>query len=84
MSSIYKKAIEALNTRLDLTCFDFPHTVEVLHSDRSHFLFKNAKMEAVHVENVPFLFVWTEHCGYHAFFQEDLEWWTKYEDVNKN
>jgi hypothetical protein len=75
MSPIYKKAIEALNA-MDLTCTDFPHTVEIVHSDRSHFVFQNARAELVHIENIPFLFVWTEHCGYYAFFKEDLDWYT--------
>lgn len=83
MIPILRKAIEQLNGRIDLTCMDFHHTVEILHGDYSHFVFQNAKLEEVDIDGVPFIFVWTEHCGYHAFFKEDLEWWHTYEPVYK-
>ena len=82
MNSTYKKALEKLND-VNLTCMDFDYVVEISHQDGSHFFFHNAKMEEIIIDNIEFVFVWAEHCGYHAFFVEDLEHWRKYEHIPK-
>jgi phosphoribosylformylglycinamidine (FGAM) synthase-like enzyme len=49
--------------------------------DGSFFEFQNATTARQTIENMVFLFVWTEHCGYHAFFVEDLERWQSLANV---
>lgn len=75
-----EKAHEVLNARRPtLRCNMFNYTVEVLHGDHSHFVFQNATCRIRKIYEHDMLLVWTEHCGYHAFFLEDLEFWRKYE-----
>jgi len=64
-----------------LRCGDFQHTVEILHGDHSHFLFQNAIVEIKKFDKAKMLLVWTEHCGCHAFFVEDLEWFRQYKQI---
>lgn len=83
MHPIIKKAQEILEARRPtLTCDMFNYTVEIAHQDWSHFVFQNADWEERTIDNCPMLLVWTEHCGYHAFFCEDLEFWRKYKTVD--
>lgn len=67
--------------RHTLRCNMFNYTVEVLHGDHSHFVFQNATCKVRLIQKHRMLLVWTEHCGYHAFFTDDLEFWRKYETV---
>lgn len=66
----------------DMKCNNFTHTVEVSHQDGSHFLFQNAIMDYKTFGEMKMLLVWTEHCGYHFFFIDDLTHWRKYSIVN--
>jgi len=82
MHPVIKKAQEILEARRPtLRCDMFNYVVEVCHGDRSHFLFQNANLRKQKVDGHEMLLIWTEHCGYHAFFCEDLEWWRKYNVV---
>ena len=79
MNSVIKEAQELMEKRRPtLRCNMFKYTVEVLHGDYSHFVFQNASCKIRKIQNHDMLLVWTEHCGYHAFFCEDLEYWRKY------
>lgn len=78
MHPIIKKAQEILEARRPtLRCDMFNYLVIVRHADGSHFVFHNADVRKQKVDSHEMLLVWTEHCGYHAFFCEDLDGWTK-------
>jgi hypothetical protein len=82
MNSTIKAAQELMETRrVNLRCNMFDYVVEVLHGDMSHFIFQNAISKIRKIHGHRMLLVWTEHCGYHAFFLDDLESWRKYKDV---
>jgi hypothetical protein len=86
MNKIYQKAVRKLNQLgKKLAARDFPYIVTILHQDGTRLYFHNAQYSEEEVEGVKFIFVWTEHCGYHAFFTEDLAEWrqTKHRYTNK-
>lgn len=79
MHPLIKKAQEILEARRPtLRCGMFNHMVEIHHGDGSHFTFHNATVKKQKVDGFEMLLVWTEHCGYHAFFCADLEGWAKF------
>lgn len=79
MTKVYEKAVKKLNELGEkLSARDFPFYVEIRHSDGSYFRFANAQYIVEVIDDVRFVLVWTEHCGYHAFFQEDLDGWKQY------
>lgn len=83
MNPIIKEAHELLEARRPtLRCGMFLHVVEVAHGDGSHFVFQAATAKIRKVQGNRMLLIWTEHCDYHAFFCEDLEFWKKYQIVN--
>ena len=88
MNKIHKMALEYMEkSGTELHCNDFPHLVEVIHQDHSHFTFQNAISEVKRFSTSKgvgnhMLLVWTEHCGCYAFFTDDLEWWHEYEHTN--
>jgi hypothetical protein len=81
MKNTYQKALKKLNelgpTKDNVDLF-FRDTVDVSHNDRSHFVFQNATVKEGEIDGIEFLFVWTEHCGYHVFYKTDLDWWYRY------
>ncbi len=82
MHPVIKAAQEILEARRPtLRCNMFNHVVEIAHGDGSHFNFQNANMKIRKIQGHRMLLVWTEHCGYHAFFCEDLEFWRKYDTI---
>ncbi len=82
MNPIIKEANEYMEAKdASLKCNDFPNTVEVHHEDGSHFVFQNARTERTTIGKYELLLVWTEHCGYIAFFMDDLEFWKRYQQV---
>jgi hypothetical protein len=78
VSETYKKALELLQKRIQWDSYSFNNLVEIQHGDGSHFLFHNAFMEKANIGGIDFILVWTEHCGYHAFFLEDIERFCQY------
>jgi hypothetical protein len=62
-------------------CSKFKYTVEVQHGDGTHCIFHNAYCQLKKFDKVEMLLVYTEHCGYHNFYVEDLELWRKYQSV---
>ena len=56
-------------------CFDFQYTVTVQHQDGSFFYLPNAFVEEKKFGDFEMLLVYTEHCGYYAFYVDDLEHW---------
>jgi hypothetical protein len=82
MNKIYKEALEYMEkSDIELQCPDFRHTVEVLHGDYSHFMFQNALIEIKRFGKARLLLVWTEHCGCHVFFVDDLKWYRQYRPI---
>ena len=70
----YQKALEYMNKKRNKnTVPDFAYAVKVLHGDGSVLFFENAFVEEKKFDNFEMVLVYTEHCGYHAFFKEDLE-----------
>ena len=58
---------------------DFFNGVTIIsHGDGSHFVFQNSNAKGIVIDDVRFVLVATEHCGYHVFFAEDLERWRWY------
>lgn len=83
MPTEYDQALAMMNKRRKtLKCMDFKHTVEIQHGDGSHFLLHDAILEKKKFGKFEMLLVFTEHCGYHAFYCDDLEFWRKYKIVN--
>ena len=82
MHPVWEKANVILNAK-KLTCHKglFEHTIEIHHQDGSTFILHNATAKIRLIDKQRMLLVWTEHCGYHAFFCEDLEFWRKYESL---
>jgi hypothetical protein len=75
---IIKEAREILELRRPkLRCNMFKYCVIINHGDGSHFVFNNADAIKKKIQGHNMLLIWTEHCGYHAFFCEDLDGWTK-------
>lgn len=80
--TLLKQAQEVLKIQgANLQCTDFKHIIEITHSDGSHFVFRNAIAKPQIVDGVTMLFVWTEHCGYHVFFYDDLTEWKKRKEL---
>lgn len=78
MHPVIKAAQKILEDRRPtLRCDMFNYVVIVRHYDGSHFIFHNADVKKQKVRGNDMLLIWTEHCGYHAFFCEDLHGWTK-------
>ena len=63
-------------------CSKFKWVVEVLHGDGTHLLFQNAFASIEKFNDQEMLLVYTEHCGYYAFYLEDLVVWRKLKDEN--
>jgi hypothetical protein len=80
MNPRYKEALDFME-KSNLLCTDFKWMVEVAHDDGSHFIFQNAKPHRTIFGEFEMLLVWTEHCGYHAFFMDDVAWWRQYKQV---
>ena len=75
-SSIHRQALDKMYAQRDtLKCTDFKSTVEITHGDGSHFLLKNAIATEERFGDIEMLLVYTEHCGYFAFFREDVEFY---------
>jgi hypothetical protein len=82
MNKVIQQANEYMEAKdKSLQCTDFPFMVEVAHSDGSRFMFHNARTERTTFNGFEMLLVWTEHCGYHAFFMDDLDFWRPYKIV---
>ena len=86
MNSTIKGTIKAAqelmeNRRITRWCNMFSYVVEISHHDGSHLIFQNATSKIRWIHGQRMLLVWTEHCGYHVFFTEDLEMWRKYETI---
>ncbi len=82
VNAVIKEAQELMvKRRVTLRCGMFIHVVEIHHGDGSHIIFQNATAKIRKIQGHRMLLVWTEHCGYHAFFCEDLEFWRKYDTI---
>ena len=62
-------------------CPMFKWVVEVLHGDGTHCFFQSAFTAIEKFRGQEMLLVYTEHCGYYAFYLEDLEIWRKLKQV---
>lgn len=70
MSDQHARAIDTLNKRCTtLKIGDFKYSVKIHHQDGSTMWFENAFAEKFE----EWWLVFTEHCGYHAFYADDLE-----------
>ena len=67
MKEKYEQARKYLNSKT-LYSNDFKGTTTIYHSDRSVFKYNFSIME----EKKDFIYVWTEHNGYHFYYVEDL------------
>lgn len=76
MSPIYDEALAFMEAQDKmLQCTDFKRTAIISHQDGSHFVLQNAIVVKRKIRDIDMLLVWTEHCGCHAFFVDDLENW---------
>ena len=68
MKEKYKKAEEHLKNR-EYGAHDFNGFTCIVHQDESSFIFHFSIME----EDNEFIYVFSEHNGYHFFHKEDLQ-----------
>jgi len=81
MSKTTKQSFEEAQNYIDskkgkLTAYDFNKITIVIHDDGSSFQFHFSFME----EDNKFIYVFTEHNGYHFFYKEDLIFYTFIEE----
>lgn len=74
----YREAKEYIKSK-KFTSYDFKGTSIIRHHDESEFKFCWSILE----ENDDFVFVFSEHNGYHFFYKEDLEEWKFEEDIRQ-
>jgi hypothetical protein len=75
----HQQALEYMNNkRSKNTCNKFKYIVQINHGDGSVFVLHNAYLEIKLFGKFEMLLVYTEHCGYHAFYMDDLEFWRKF------
>ena len=67
----------------NITCKNnrFKYTIKVIHQDGSLFVFENAFVELKKEKKCELLLIYTEHCGYHYFYINDLESWRKFTTI---
>ena len=82
MSNISKAALDYMEQKdVALKCSNFKNTVEVLHGDGSHFIYQNAILKIKKFSNIEMLLIWTEHCGCHVFFFDDVTLYREYKPL---
>lgn len=78
MATVHAQALAMMEKRRKhLRCNDFKHVVIVDHADGSYFVFQNAILERKKIGKFEMVLVFTEHCGYYAFYCDDLEGYHK-------
>lgn len=74
----YQQALEYMESkRSKNTCSKFEYIIQINHGDGSVFVFHNAYLEIKQFGKFEMLLVYTEHCGYYAFYSTDIELWRK-------
>ena len=68
-STYYKQAVETMNS-VKLTAYDFhcDECVYLVHEESSHFFWRSAFLRLFR----DWVFVYTEHHGYHCYHKSDL------------
>jgi hypothetical protein len=78
----HEMALEYMySKRKKIICDKFKSFIKLIHCDGSVFSLENVLTEDKVFDNMDMLLVYTEHCGYFAFYKIDLHDWKeiKYE-----
>lgn len=79
MNNPYKFALEYMESqRVNNTTNKFNNLVKVVHGDGSVFSLESAYTEEKIFNDIEMLLVYTEHCGYFAFYKDDVEHWNEF------
>ena len=79
MNPTLKQAVKYMESKREKnTCSMFKYSIKIVHGDGSIFLLENVYVEELKFGKSNMLLVYTEHCGYFAFYMEDLEDWRIY------